>query len=388
MRKLLLFSFVLLFMACKEETKKQPKLAELKPAPKISVKDFFKNSEKTSFNLSPNGEYLAYLAPYKDRMNIHVQKIGSDDVTRVTSVEDRDIAGYFWASDDRLAYARDKGGNENFHVFAVNKDGTNEKDLTPFDGVRCEIIDDLKDSPNFMIVGLNKRIPQVYDPYRLNINTGELEILYENPGDITGWQTDHDGKLRIATKTNGIDNTILYRATEDAPFKEVMTTDFKQTLSPQYFDFDNGDVVYAISNLGRDKAAIVKYDLKENKEIEEIFMDTEVDVSGISYSPKRKVPTFINYTRAKLNRKFLDKDAENLFKMLEEKLGADNVYYITSSNRNEDKFLIYAGNDKTRGTYYFYDTQTENLKHLADLSPWINAEHMASMKPISYTSRG
>lgn len=375
-------------MACKQETKEQPKVAtQQQPAPKISVKDFFKNSEKTAFNLSPNGEYLAYLAPYKDRMNIHVQKIDSDKVTRVTSVEDRDIARYFWANDDRLVFARDKGGNENFHVFAVNKDGSNEKDLTPFDGVRCEIIDDLGDNEDEMIVGLNKRIPQVYDPYRLNINTGELTLLYENPGDITGWDTDHDGKLRVATKTNGVDTTILYRATEDAPFEEVMTTNFKQTLALQYFDFDNGDIVYALSNLGRDKAAIVKYDLKNNKEVEEIFMDTEVDVDGISYSSKRKVPTFISYTRAKMNRKFLDKDTENLFKMLEEKLGADNQYYITSSNKEEDKLLIYAGNDKTRGIYYFYDTKKESLKELANLSPWINPDHMASMKPITYTSR-
>ncbi|MFK7747506.1 MAG: prolyl oligopeptidase family serine peptidase [Kordia sp.] len=388
MKKLMLFSVILLFMACKQETKEQPKVAtQQQPAPKISVKDFFKNSEKTAFNLSPNGEYLAYLAPYKDRMNIHVQKIDSDKVTRVTSVEDRDIARYFWANDDRLVFARDKGGNENFHVFAVNKDGSNEKDLTPFDGVRCEIIDDLGDNEDEMIVGLNKRIPQVYDPYRLNINTGELTLLYENPGDITGWDTDHDGKLRVATKTNGVDTTILYRATEDAPFEEVMTTNFKQTLALQYFDFDNGDIVYALSNLGRDKAAIVKYDLKNNKEVEEIFMDTEVDVDGISYSSKRKVPTFISYTRAKMNRKFLDKDTENLFKMLEEKLGADNQYYITSSNKEEDKLLIYAGNDKTRGIYYFYDTKKESLKELANLSPWINPDHMASMKPITYTSR-
>ncbi|MEM6684329.1 MAG: S9 family peptidase [Bacteroidota bacterium] len=387
MRRLLLFSLVLLFIACKEEPKEQTTVAEMKPAPKISVKDFFKNSEKTSFRLSPNGEYLSYLAPYKDRMNIHIQKIGSDDVTRVTSVEDRDLSGYFWANDDRLVYIRDKGGNENFHLFAVNKDGSNEKDLTPFDGVRAQIIDDLEDNQDELIVGLNKRIPQVFDPYRLDINTGEMKILYENPGNITGWDTDHNGKLRLAYVTNGVDNTIMYRQTEDQPFEEVITTNFKQTLSPQYFDFDNGDIVYAASNLGRDKAAIVKYDLKEKKEIEEIFIDTEVDVDGISYSPKRKVPTYVSYTRAKTMRKFLDKDAENLFKMLEEKLGADNEYYVTSSNKNEDKFLIYAGNDKTRGTYYFYDVATEDLKELANLSPWLNSDHMADMKPISYKAR-
>jgi dipeptidyl aminopeptidase/acylaminoacyl peptidase len=387
MRKLLLFSLLLTFIACKEETKKQPEVAELQPAPKISVQDFFKNSEKTSFRLSPNGEYLAYLAPYKDRMNIHTQKIGEDTVTRLTSVEDRDLSSFFWANDARLVYIKDKDGNEDFHLYAVNKDGTNEKDLTPFDGVRASVIDILDTNDEEMIIGLNKRDPRVFDPYRLNINTGDLEILYENPGDITSWTTDHDGKLRVARTTNGVDTTVLYRASEDEPFEKVITTDFTQTMSVQFFDFDNGDVVYAVSNLGRDKAAIVKYDLKQNKEIEEIFVDTEVDAGRITYSPKRKVPTHINYTRAKLNRKFLDKQTEDLFKMLEEKLGSENQYYISSANKDEDKFLIYLTNDKSRGKYYFYDVKKDDLKLLADLSPWINPDHMASMKPISYTSR-
>lgn len=386
MKKLLLLSFLaLLMIACKDSKNDKP--TEQKPAPKIAVEDFFKNSEKRTFRLSPNGEYIAYMAPYKDRMNIHVRKFDSDSVTRVTSVEDRDLSGYFWANNDRLVYVRDKGGNENFHLFAVNKDGSNEKDLTPFDGVRAQIIDNLEDNQDEMIVGLNKRISQVFDPYRLNINTGEMKLLYENPGNITGWGTDHDGKLRLAYVTNGVDNTIMYRENEDDKFAEVITTNFKETLSPQFFDFDNGNVVYAVSNLGRDKTAVVKYDLKEKKELEEIFINSEVDVNGISYSTKRKVPTVINFTTDKLNRKFLDKESEDLFKKLKSELGDGNEYYVTSSNKEEDKFLIYVGNDKTRGSYYFYDKASGDVKHLADLSPWIKSEYMAEMKPISYTSR-
>ena len=204
---------------------------------------------------------------------------------------------------------------------------------------------------------------------------------------ITGWKTDHDGKLRLASVTNGVDNSILYRPTENDEFKEVITTNFKQTLQPLFFEFDNGDIVYATSNLGRDKVAIIRYDLKEKKEFEEIFIDDEVDVGGISYSKKRKVLTYISYTKAKLNRKFLDKKTEKLYNTLEKKIGSDKEFSITSSNKNEDKLLIYVGNDKTRGSYYFYDIQEGDLKHLADLAPWINPEHMASMKPISYTSR-
>jgi dipeptidyl aminopeptidase/acylaminoacyl peptidase len=386
MRKILLLSlFALLVLACKDQKSDNP--VAMQPAPKIPVEDFFKNSEKRTFRLSPNGEYIAYMAPYKDRMNIHVRKFDSDSVTRVTSAEDRDLSGYFWANNDRLVYIRDKGGNENFHLYAVDKDGANEKDLTSFDGVRAQIIDDLEENQNEMIIGLNKRIPQVFDPYRLNINSGEMKLLYENPGNITGWGTDHDGKLRLAYVTNGVDNTIMYRETEEKPFKEVITTNFKETLSPQFFDFDNGHVVYAVSNLGRDKAAVVKYDLNENKELEEIFINDEVDVDGISYSHKRKVPTVINFTTSKLNRKFLDKESESIYNKLNAQLGEDNEYYVTSSNKEEDKFLIYAGNDKTRGSYHFYDKVSGEITHLADLSPWIKSEHMAEMKPIRYTSR-
>ncbi|MEZ4842456.1 MAG: S9 family peptidase [Flavobacteriaceae bacterium] len=382
----ILFVILLIVIACKEDKKSDQETA-LTPPPTIPVEDFFKNSEQRTFRLSPNGEFIAYLAPYESRMNIHVRKFDSDSVTRVTSVTDRDLAGYFWANDNRLVYIRDKGGNENFHLFAVDKDGSNEKDLTPFDGVRAQIIDDLEDNEDEMIVGLNKRIPQVFDPYRINIKTGEMKLLYENPGNITGWQTDHDGKLRLAYVTNGVDNSILYRESEDKPFEEVITTDFKQTLAPQFFDFENPDVVYAVSNLGRDKTAVVKYDLKNKKELEEIFIDDEVDTDGISYSRKRKVPTVITYIKAKINRKFLDDEAKSIFTAFEKELGTSNEYYITSSNKNEDKFLVYAGDDKSRGMYYYFDKNSGKIEHLADLSPWIKPEQMADMKPISYTSR-
>jgi len=372
-------------LACKD-TKKGDTIA-LNPPPTIPVEDFFKNSEKRTFRLSPDGIYIAYMAPFESRMNIHVRKFDNDSVIRVTSVTDRDLSGYFWANNNRLVYIRDQGGNENFHLFAVDKDGTNEKDLTPFDGVRAQIIDDLEDNEQEMIIGLNKRIPQVFDPYRINIQTGEMKLLYENPGNITDWGTDHDGKIRLAYVTNGVDNTIMYRDNEDKPFEDVITTNFKQTLAPQFFDFDNGSIVYAVSNLGRDKMAIVKYDLKEKKELEEIFINNEVDVDGISYSNKRKVPTVISYTKAKLNRKYLDKEMETIFSKLEEELGSDNEYYLTSSNKNEDKFLVYVGNDKTRGSYYYYDKESNKIDHMADLSPWVKPEQMAEMKPITYTSR-
>lgn len=354
--------------------------------PHIPLEDFFKNPKKSAYALSPDGQYLAYLAPYKNRKNIFVQKIGSETSQRVTSVTDRDLSGFFWGNNDRLLYVRDFGGDENFHLFSVTKDGEDEKDLTPFENVRAEIIDALPEDENHLIVGTNQRNPQIYDPYRLNINTGNLTLLAKNPGNISSWITDHDGKLRAATATDGVNTSILYRATEEEEFQSVLTTSFKETVYPLYFDFDNSETVYALSNLGRDKVAIVKMNIRTAEELELIYEHPEVDLTYLSYSRKRKVPTTITYTTWKRQHHFLDKKVESLYARMRKDLG-DYEIAITSTNEEEDKFIVRTYSDRSLGAYYFYEAATDTLQHIADVSGWLQEEQLAEMKPIQYSTR-
>lgn len=104
-------------------------------APLIPLKDFFRNPTKVAFSLSPNGEYLAFMQPWETRLNVFVEKIGSGQATRVTSAKERDIAGFAWKGDNRIVYIQDTGGDENYRLYAVGIDGSNPKDLTPFDKV-------------------------------------------------------------------------------------------------------------------------------------------------------------------------------------------------------------------------------------------------------------
>lgn len=354
-----------------------------------SVEDFFKNPEKSRFQISPNGENFSYMAPYENRLNIFVRSINDENAKRITSETDRDIAGYFWGNDNRILYIKDAGGDENFKLYAVDRDGQNQKDLTPFDSVRIQIIDDLEDIEDEVIIGMNKRNKQLFEPYRLNIETGDIERLADNTdpmNPIMGWQTDHDGKIRVAMSlSNGVETNLLYRDTEAEPFKTVLTTNFKVTANPLFFDFDN-KMLYMSSNMGRDKEAIVKFDPKTGKEVKVLFEHPEVDVSGLSYSRKRKVLTTISYTTDKRHMKFLDDKAKSIYDRLKKDLGEYEVV-ITSANKNEDKFLVRTYSDRSLGAYYFYDLNTDELKKLTDVSPWINEEDMAPMKPITYTSR-
>lgn len=353
---------------------------------KIPLEDFFKNPEKTAYTLSPNGAYFAFLAPYKNRKNIFVQKVGENSSQQITKVTDRDLSGFFWGNDDRLIYVRDFDGDENFHLFSVTKDGKEEKDLTPFIDVKVDIIDALENDNEHMIVGMNKRIPQVFDPYRINISTGELTALAENPGNISSWITDHNGQLRIAISTDGVNTSVLYRKTEVDTFKTIVTTNFKETIYPMYFDFDNGETVYALSNRGRDKTAVVKMNIATGEELELIFEHPEVDVSYMSYSRERQVPTTISYVTWKRQHKFVDQEVEDLYQRLEQELGNYEVV-ITSTNKTEDKFVVRTYSDRSLGAYYYYDKKIDQLEKIIDVSNWLKEEDLAEMKPIQYQSR-
>ena len=356
------------------------------PAKQYAVEDFFKNPEKSSYQLSPDGRYYAYLAPYMRRMNIFVQEIGSDSFIQLTQDTIRDISGYFWANNNRILYLKDSGGDENFKLFGVNIDGSNSSGLTDFDKVRTSVIDPLPEIEDFIIIEMNKRNPQVFDPYRLNINTGELTMLAENPGNIQTWITDHDGNLRMAVAiVDGVNASVLFRETEKDPFKTVLTTSFKETMSPHFFTFDNQNI-YASSNLGRDKAAIVEFDPREGKEIRVLYENPDYDVDGLYYSRVKKILTTARYTSWKRERYFFDQELEKTFALLKNELG-DLSFEISSRNKAEDLLIIRSYSDKSLGAYYLYDTKTQSINKIMDVSPWLDENEMASQLPVQYTSR-
>jgi len=350
----------------------------------IPLEDFFKNPDKSAFQISPDGKHYSFMAPYKNRMNIFVQKMGSQTSNRITSVEERDIAGYTWASNSRILYLKDIGGDENYSLYGIDLDGSNERPLTEFENVQTHLIDDLEEQEDYIIVGLNKRDPRIHDPYRLNIQNGNLELLAENPGNISAWMCDHEGKLRVAIATDGVNTSLLYRESEEEEFKLILTTNFKESMSPQFFTFDNKKL-FSISNIGRDKAAAVIFDPNSLKE-ELLFSHDEVDISSITYSKKNKKLSYYSYVTDKTHRHFVDENVKEWYEELETNLSSYQVG-IADSTKNEDQFIIRTYNDKTKGSYYHFDLASKELKKLVDISPWFKEEEMAEMKPIHFSSR-
>ncbi len=362
-----------------------PQPARAAEAAPIPVRDFFRHPERGYFRISPDGKTLAFMQPFERRMNIYVQPLSGGEPRRLTNETARDISDHFWKGPQRLVYPKDFAGDENFHLVAVNADGSGVKDLTPFDGVRAQIIDQLRDFPDVLLVGLNKRNKEVFDAYRLNLKTGELTLVAENPGNITSWLTDHAGNIRGAQTSDGVNTSFLYRDGASGPFKTVLTTSFRDSFNPLFFAFDDR-LLYASSNLGRDKEAIVLVDPATVKEQQVLFAHPEVDVEGLTYSHKRKVLTEIDFVTWKPERKFLDAQTERLFAALQKQLPGYE-FSLQSMTDDEDKMIVAAYSDRTPGTRYLYDATTDKLTKLGEIAPWLPEAKMAGMKPIEYTSR-
>lgn len=381
------FCSILLFSALANNT-----AMASEPVKQYALRDFFGKPERSFFRLSDDGKTLGFMQPYERRQNLYVVTLPADGTPpdfskakRLTAETKRDIAGFFWKGSGTILYVKDFGGDENFHLLSVNVLSGVVKDLTPFQKIRASIVDDLEDDPDHLLVQHNQRDPQLFDVYRINVRTGKSQLVAQNPGNITGWVTDHTGQIRIAITTDGVNSSLLYRATETDAFKTILTTDFRTTVSPLFFTFDNKSL-YALSNRGRDKTALVVLDPDSAIESQPLFEHPEVDLDGASYSRKRKVLTYVSYNTWKTDRQHFDPETKSLYSTLEEKLPGYEVA-IQDVNLAEDTFVVAAYNDRTPGTRYVYSAKTGKLTTLGEINPRINPADMAATKAVTYMTR-
>jgi dipeptidyl aminopeptidase/acylaminoacyl peptidase len=358
------------------------------------LRDFFSNPEKAYFRLSDDGRTLGFMQPVSvdgapRRLNVFVQALrGSKPVgepRRLTAEAARDISIYYWKGSDRILYTKDFGGDENFHVVSVDVKTGKVTDLTPGDKVRADILDALPDDPHHILVSHNRRNPEVFDVVRVDLRTGRETVVAQNPGDIVGWGTDHAGRVRLAFKSEGLNSVVMYRPDEKSAFKPIITTDYKTEVEVPAFTADNRKL-YAISNRGRDKKALVLIDPAKPEAEQLVYAHPEVDLGGVSWSRLRKKLTDASVVTAKLERKFFDPQVERLYQRIEAKVPGMQVG-LQSMTKAENKFIVSAISDRTPGGRYLYDAKADTLDLLAEINPKIPAADMAPVKPISYPSR-
>jgi len=347
----------------------------------------FGNPEKTSPQVSPDGTKMAYLAPVNDVLNVWVGTIGSDNFQPVTKDEDRGVRFYFWAQDNKnIMYIQDVGGNENWRLYATSLETRETKDLTPFENVQVQIIDRDKHFPNELLIGMNKENPQVHDVYHLDLTTGELTLVAKNPGNIMNWVTDAHFKVRGAVTALPDGGTeLLVRDDEHSEWRKLVTWDADDSLTSGPIDFTlDGQAIYLQDSRNVNAGRLVKLNIAMG-DITVIAEDPQYDVGNVIVHPDTHEVQAVAFNKDRNEWVVLD---ESILMDFDNIGGIHRGDFFIISRDNADTTWVAAFTvDNGPVPYYAYDRKSQKATFLFDNQPELNKYTLATMKPITFTSR-
>jgi len=366
--------------------------------PLIDRELFFGPPEIAGGQLSPDGKYMSFLKAYKGTMNIWVKNADAPFTSAHPLTADtlRPIRSYFWSKNGKyILYVQDKGGDENFNVYAVNpeekaapgQDIPNNRALTNYKGVRTLIYAVPKSDPDAIYIGLNDRDKAWHDLYKLKISTGEKILLRQNSDKdrITNWIFDWNDKLRLATRSNEDGSNDLLRVDEKAMVPIYATGPFEE-FDPLAFDKENKRI-YIITNKGdRNLKQLVLLDPDAMKE-QFVQKDplNRVDFQTADFSEVTKSIIYTSYTDEKERKYWKDKQYEQDYVAIKKQLPALTIAFF-SSTADENQWLLNAYSDTDPGATYLYNRKTKKLSFQYRPRPDIPISSLAPMKSIRYTS--
>ena len=364
--------------------------------PLLDREVFFGNPEISGARISPDGQFVAFIKPFKETRNVWVKKLSEpfSAAKLVTNDPRRPIPGFFWSRDSKfILFVQDRAGDENYNVYAVNpaespaagSEVPTPRNLTDAKGARAFIMDVPKEQPDVIFVGLNDWDAAWHDLYRVTISTGERTLLRKNTDKLSGFHFDHKATPRLATRTADDGSTEILKLEGEALTKVYSCTVF-ETCNPVRFHKDNARV-YLVTNKGDvDLVRLVLFDPATGKE-ELVESDPlkRVDFGDTLFSDLTNELVATSYEDDWLRYVFHDKAFEADYRTLEQKLTGMDVAF-NSSTADERLFLITASSDTEPGVRYLFDRQTKALTKQYAVFDKIPRQHLAPMKPVRYPS--
>ncbi|MFD0792642.1 prolyl oligopeptidase family serine peptidase [Mucilaginibacter litoreus] len=370
-RSFFLIAAIVFLYACKQNEVRR-----------IPVSDFFKTPEKSYFKISPDGKYISYLKPYKDKQNIYIRSLITGIEHMATSFSDYSVRDYTWTFGNQIVFTQDIIVDDIYRLYTLDAASLKFKKLLDLDKARIKILNRNRMQPDIITVAMNKRDPVNFDVYRLNVKTGELKPYLLNPGNIIKWYPDANGAIRLVKVSDGVNESILFRPNEKAPFKAIIRSNFNDRVEPIAFT-GHGENFYALSNVNRDKTALVEIDASSGKQEKVVYASDKADIMDVSYSRNKRHIEFVSWDEAKPQKHYLDAEIQQLYNNLSQKIKGNKIE-IVDRDSAENKFIIISYTDKNPGSYYLYERAGDKLNKLGDINSGIKQEELCDMQPISF----
>jgi dipeptidyl aminopeptidase/acylaminoacyl peptidase len=345
----------------------------------------FGNPEKTQGRLSPDGKYISFIAPRDGVLNVWLAERGKLDAAKpITNDQKRGIRQHFWAFDNKhVLFIQDEGGDENFHLYAVDVVAGTQKDLTPYKGVRAEVMGLSWKKPGVIAVGINDRVPEWHDLWEVDLNTGKRVLILQNTEEFSGYNLDFDLKPRIASK-NDADGTELLRRAGDK-WVSMLRIGQEDSLTSGLIGIEfSGKTALLQSSVGRDKAALERVDLTTGKTTL-IAESKQADLEDVWLEPKTFKPQayVVNYLKPEVT--VLDASVKKDVDLLTKELGDG---YAIGNRTLDDMFWSVTTDDALApSSTYIYDRKAGKVTKLFDQRPALTKAPLVPMQSLELKAR-
>ena len=378
------------------------------------VEDFFRPVALSSPQLSPDGEHVTYVTTRRRRATVMVREIesGRERVVHSANADTGMITELRWLTDERLAYQESFGT-----LVAINANLSNRTELFSAGRVLLgwgflllgdfaypRVLSRLPDEPDHILVHALGRdgLPEVS---RVEVHTGDSEVVQGGQRDVYSWIADRAGVVRIGMQYQRGRERLLYRETPGARWRSldrVMPDDggrfaySGRTLAGRRHHFlgfaRDADLFYLASNAGRDRAALFTYRLSTGEQtllaedpVYDLFAHGQ-DYLAPVFSPRTGDLAGIYYEADKQRALWFDPAFEALQAAVDALL-PETINFITGMDAAENRFVVFSASSRHKGLVHLYDRGSGELTALAEADRRFRAEDMSAMRPVRFTGR-
>jgi len=257
------------------------------PPPPIPLETLFAEADMASVSISPTGRYLTWLAPKNQRINLAIMDRETEQVRWLTNMKEESVTAYQWVKKDRILFAQQWGGREQYGMFACDPDGGNLVVINKLERVEAtaegagdsgppsserdlpkNLISTLPKDPDHILMNRIRGSSFLGDIIKVNIRNGKETVEERNYINARAWIADSNGVVRVAICTD-FEDPIRVKYRSDAKSEWRTIGEFSKETSlfleeaapiephwrPSVFAKDNR-TLYVKSFMEHDKSAL------------------------------------------------------------------------------------------------------------------------------------
>ena len=348
--------------------------------PLIPRAKLFGNPTRAQGQISPDGRWLSWLAPRDGVLNIWLAPAADIAAARpITDDRKRGIRFHGWAyTSTHVLYMQDEGGTEDWHIHAVEVGSGAMRDLTPLSGVSARIQQMSLDAPNAVAIALNDRDKAWHDIYRVDLRTGERELIYENRRELAHIMLDRQLRPQLALKSRAKEGgQIVYRVV-GAELEQLSVIEHEDDLTTHPIGFTrDAQTLYWLSSVGRDKAALLAMDWPSGSE-RVLAEHPKADISRVLANPRSNVVEAVGARHLALDWIPLDERIAADLKVLHGALPGE--IDVADRTLDDSRWIVTASAAESPATYHLYERGSGKLTELFATRPELEAYRLAPMQ--------